>query len=118
MRMMAHLLLLLLPVLLSGCSRADEESFAEKRGAALIKQVGCGTCHDIPGIADAKGVVGPPLMAVGRRVFIAGILKNTPENMTRWLEDPQKIVPGNAMPNMGLTREQAQQIAAYLDTLR
>jgi cytochrome c1 len=35
-----------------------------------------------------------------------------------WLRDPQAIVPGNAMPNMGLQDQQARDIAAYLYTLQ
>ena len=55
---------------------------------------------------------------MGRRVYIAGMLRNSPENMIAWLENPQAIVAGNVMPRMGLNRNQAQDIAAYLDTLR
>ncbi len=88
------------------------------QGASLIERYGCGGCHMIPGITGAQGVVGPPLIAVGRRVFLAGVLRNSPENMIAYLEDPQRFVPGNAMPNMGITRRDAQDIAAYLYTLR
>jgi cytochrome c len=38
--------------------------------------------------------------------------------MTAWLEGPQRLVPGNAMPNMGTNREKAQDMTAYLYTLR
>ncbi len=89
-----------------------------RQGAALIVQYGCGGCHTIPGITGAQGLVGPPLNAMGRRVFIAGVLRNSPENMMAYLEDPQRFVPGNAMPNMGITRADAQDLAAYLFTLR
>jgi cytochrome c2 len=63
-------------------------------------------------------MVGPPLTDIGRRIYLAGVLRNTPENMMFWLQNPQRVVPGNAMPDMGLTRDQAQDIAAYLYTLR
>jgi cytochrome c1 len=72
----------------------------------------------IPGIAGAKGLVGPPLEHIGSRTIIAGLLPNTPENLERWLENPQAIVPGNAMPNMELTDDDAKDVAAYLYTLR
>ena len=87
-------------------------------GAVLIVQYGCGSCHIVPGIAGADGLVGPPLIKMGRRVYIAGVLRNSPENMIAWLENPQAIVSGNVMPQMGLNRNQAQDIAAYLYTLR
>jgi cytochrome c2 len=46
------------------------------------------------------------------------MLRNTPSNLTRWLRDPQGVVPGNAMPDMGITEDQARDMAAYLYTLR
>ena len=97
---------------------ANPTSGSSKNGAALIAQYGCGSCHIVPGVAGANGLVGPPLTHMGRRVYIAGMLRNSPENMIAWLENPQAIVAGNVMPRMGLNRNQAQDIAAYLDTLR
>ena len=64
-----------------------------------------------------KDFVGPPLDHMGKRIFVAGLLRNTPANMVTWLLDPQAIVPGNAMPDMGLSEEQARDITAYLYTL-
>jgi cytochrome c1 len=72
----------------------------------------------VPGIADANGHVGPPLTQIGRRIYIAGLLRNNPDNLVAWLRDPQRIVPGNAMPDMGMSEADARAIAAYLDTLR
>ena len=89
-----------------------------RQGSILIAQFGCGGCHAIPGISNARGVVGPPLGNIADRLIIAGMLANTPENMTAWLEAPQSIVPGNAMPNMGLKPAEARNVAAYLYTLR
>jgi putative membrane protein len=88
------------------------------QGAALIRQYGCGGCHTIPGISGADGLVGPPLNSMSRRIFIAGVLRNSPENMMAWIEEPQRFVPGNAMPNMGITRRDAQNITAYLYSLK
>ncbi|MGH7056260.1 MAG: c-type cytochrome [Gammaproteobacteria bacterium] len=90
----------------------------QKRGAELILHYGCGTCHTIPGIPNARGEVGPPLNRISRRTFIAGMLPNTRQNMMLWLMYPQKIIPGNAMPDMGLTEQQAADITAYLSKLR
>jgi cytochrome c2 len=89
-----------------------------QRGAMLISQVGCGACHSITGVPGANGRVGPPLDNIGDRVILAGMLPNTPRNMIIWIEKPQSIVPGNAMPDMGLNDSQARDIAAYLYTLR
>jgi cytochrome c2 len=89
-----------------------------QRGKVLIAANGCGSCHQIPGIDGADADVGPPLNRIGRRIYIAGMRRNTPEAMIAWLQNPQAIVPGNAMPNMGLSERDARDIAAYLYTLR
>ena len=62
--------------------------------------------------------LGPPLTRFGERIYIAGMLRNTPTNLTRWLRDPQGVLPGNAMPDMGVSESQARDMAAYLYTLR
>lgn len=107
---------------LAACSNSGAATVATggdpHRGAKIIRNVGCGSCHSIPGIADAVGKVGPPLDDIGERTIIAGMLPNTSENMIAWVENPQSIVPGNAMPNTGLTEAQARDVAAYLYTLR
>jgi cytochrome c2 len=88
------------------------------RGKQLIHDVGCGSCHNIPGVSQANGNVGPPLTGFSRRGFVAGVLANTPESLIRWLQDPQSVVPGNDMPNMGLNENDARDIATYLYTLK
>lgn len=88
------------------------------RGALLIRDYGCGACHMVPGIAGADGVVGPSLTTVGRRIYLAGLLRNTPDNMMRWLRYPQQVLPGNAMPDMGLSAQDARDVASYLYTLQ
>ncbi|MEV4656849.1 c-type cytochrome [Micromonospora sp. NPDC049301] len=87
------------------------------RGAELIAQHGCGSCHTIPGINRADGLVGPPLTRFGARSYIAGQLPNNADNLRRWIADPQAVEPGTAMPNLGISAIDAQDIAAYLYTL-
>jgi cytochrome c2 len=87
-------------------------------GKALMQTYGCGSCHLVPGITGATGLVGPPLTQFARRVYVAGMLRNTPDNLMNWLNDPQAIVPGNAMPNLGVTPRDARDMAAYLYTMR
>lgn len=87
------------------------------RGAKLFARDGCGACHTIREVG-AHGLVGPPLDNIGARTFIAGLLPNTPENMQRWLLAPQSIVPGDAMPDMGLSERDAADITAYLEALK
>ncbi|HEX2027409.1 MAG TPA: c-type cytochrome [Nitriliruptorales bacterium] len=92
--------------------RADAEM-----GRELIKQYGCGTCHTIPGVAGADGLVGPPLTSFSQRSFIAGRLQNSPENLARWIENPKDVDPETAMPDLGVTAEEARSMAAYLHSI-
>lgn len=89
-----------------------------ERGASVIRDADCGTCHVIPGIRGAEGLVGPPLNWMARRTYIAGRVPNQPENMVRWIRDPNQVDPLTAMPNLDLTEQQARDVAAYLYTLR
>jgi cytochrome c oxidase assembly factor CtaG/cytochrome c2 len=88
------------------------------RGRTAINKYGCASCHTIPGITEAKATVGPPLTQIALRQYLAGHLVNTPDNMMKWLQHPQQIDPKNAMPEMGVTDQDARDIAAYLYTLR
>jgi cytochrome c len=87
------------------------------RGRELITEYGCGSCHTVPGVEQANGLVGPPLTSFGRRSYIAGTLTNNADNLQRWIRDPQGVEPGTAMPDLGVTRIDAEDIAAYLLTL-
>ena len=86
-------------------------------GRHVIYAYGCGSCHIIPGISEATGTVGPPLEGFVDRTYIAGLLVNTPANLFRWIREPQQVDPHTAMPDLGVTEQQAHDIAAYLYTL-
>ena len=110
--------------LLAGCGTASGhttdrviENGDATRGRAAIAAYGCGSCHTIPGIRGADGMVGPPLEHWAERRIIAGEVPNDPERLITWITVPQSIEPGTAMPNMGVTDGQARDIAAYLYTL-
>ena len=109
---------------LAGCgSSAPNPEVAGKMndaaaGAIWIGRSGCGSCHQIPGVSNADGMVGPPLVHFSQRTIIAGYLPNTRENLARWIQHPQQVAPGNAMPEAGLTERQAKDIAAYLYGLK
>jgi cytochrome c len=87
------------------------------RGKTAIATYGCGSCHLIPGIRTARGMVGPPLEYWSKRTYIAGEVPNTPDFLVRWIEGPQAIEPGTAMQNLGVSEAAARDIAAYLYTL-
>lgn len=89
-----------------------------KRGEQVMVQYRCGSCHAIPGIPNANGVFGPPLVLYGRRTFIAGEFPNTTENLVKWIMSPPSMKPKTAMPALGVSEEQARDAAAYLYTLK
>ena len=86
-------------------------------GATDIVHFGCGACHIIPGIEDATGLAGPPLIHWSQRGFIAGEVANDGPNLIKWIMDPIGIEPNTAMPDLGVSEDQARDIAAYLFTI-
>lgn len=86
------------------------------RGEAMFIQYGCGSCHSAKGVRTATGMVGPPMDGIALRMIIAGRLANTPENMQRWIRDPQQVSPGTAMPDLNVGETDARDITAFLYT--
>jgi len=121
---MKRLLLVLTLVLAAACHPKDEQTSKEltggdaTKGRAAIASYGCGSCHQIRGVDGANGMIGPPLNDIGSRTTLAGQLPNSPDNMIRWIREPQKVESGTAMPDLGVTESDARDIAAYLYTLR
>lgn len=87
------------------------------RGPAAIFHYGCGSCHTIKGIPNARGLVGPPLSGLRDRTFVAGMLTNTPDHLTHWIKAPKAVNPRTAMPQLGVSDRDALDIAAYLYSL-
>lgn len=124
---MARFALLGVVVLANACGGANEANAREaaaitggdpSRGPDLLRKYGCQSCHTIPGVVGANGLVGPPLAGIASRSYIAGVLPNAPDNMLRWIRDPKAVDAKTAMPNVGVTPSDARHIAAYLYTLR
>jgi cytochrome c2 len=84
------------------------------RGRRMFTTYGCGGCHSLTGVPAAHGLVGPTLDGIGSRVMLGGRLENKPENLMRWIGDPQGVAPGTAMPNLGVTPRDRRDIAAFL----
>jgi cytochrome c1 len=89
-------------------------------GAQIIATKPCGGCHTIPGIPGATGQVGPNLAGVASRTKIAGgaVTINSPDDLKKWILNPAALKPGTAMPNVGLTDDEATKIVAFLETLK
>ncbi len=109
-----RIILLMLCVNASGDPVQVPDHVNPEKGKALIKQVGCGSCHQIPAIDTAQGQVGPPLVAMNHRGYLAGILPNHFKNMVLWIQHPQRVAPESAMPDLGLSTAEAEDIAAFL----
>lgn len=89
-----------------------------RQGRVLLAQYQCGSCHRIPEVEGARGVLGPALDGYGRRSYIAGHVPNREAALARWIMDPAALAPGTAMPRMGVSAAQAQAMAAFLHALR
>jgi cytochrome c len=89
-----------------------------KKAPAAMRRYGCISCHTIPGVKGARARVGPSLDKIRERHFIAGRFANEPDMLMRWIQDPRGLKPHTAMPNMGVTDEDARNIAAYLYGLK
>jgi cytochrome c len=109
---------------ISGCAHQPADSPSRQaqeavtRGKNAIEHYGCPTCHTIPGIRGANGLVGPSLDRIASRTYIAGVLQNTHTNMLKWIQDPPSIDNKTAMPKLQVSDTEARDIAAYLYTLK
>jgi cytochrome c oxidase subunit 2 len=86
-------------------------------GQQVFLQNTCVSCHAIRGLAPAQ--VAPDLTHFGSRTTIAAVLPNTPDNLRRWIRNPQQIKPGALMPGfLNLTDQDLNDLVTYLESLR
>lgn len=115
-------------IVLAACNQPPEKPAAVQtpasagnieRGKALAAQYGCNVCHIIPGVDGPAGSLGPSLQGIGGRpTFSNGVVQNTLANMAVYIQEPAKLNPQSSMPPLGVPPADAQDIAAYLMTLR
>jgi len=92
------------------------ESAAE--GRRIFETTACINCHRVSGTV-ANGRFGPDLTHLMSRDTIAsGVAPNTPEELRRWVGNPDTIKPGSKMPSMQLSEHELDAVTAYLSTLR
>ena len=100
--------------------RAEPSEGAASAGEQIFTTNACIGCHTLRG-TNAAGTIGPDLTHIGGRGTIAaGILDNTPENLTAWLRNPPRQKPGVIMPpaaDLGLSSEEIASLVAYLSGL-
>lgn len=112
----------MMTLMLAACSGAAETQTQTRavpsgdpaRGLEIMREAGCGACHDIPGLDWPKGQVGPPLSGLGDRALIGSGLPNRPETLIPYLMDAPEVDPGSPMPPMPITGEEARHVAAWL----
>jgi cytochrome c2 len=76
-------------------------------GRQLFDQYQCRGCHQLEGTGNR---VGPGLNQVGTR--------RLPSYMFALLMDPQRVIPGTAMEDKHLWKEEARALTAFLSTRR
>jgi cytochrome c len=109
---------------LAACSTAEDRlpgnitGGSVDRGRQAVRWYGCVACHEIPGALGPRGHTGPSLQGLARRQSLAGVFPASPQNLVDWVRAPQRFVPGNTMPDLGVGAEDARDIAAYLFTLQ
>lgn len=122
---------LLLLTLAVACSRAEtpapppQPAAAQpvagdaERGRTLVPQYACNACHVIPGTTGPQGSLAPTLAGLASRPTISyGAVQNTPANLRQFIQNPGSLNPQSAMPSIGIPDNDAQDITAFLVTLR
>jgi cytochrome c2 len=112
------ILLVLMAAALAGCSKhtkVDPLSGGNPQaGKQLLDRYGCAACHEIKGVNQARSQVGPSLKEIRDASYVAGVLPNSADNLEKWIMHPREIDPKTAMPDLGVTRAEARDRAAYL----
>lgn len=98
--------------------RPAAEDASAIAGRRVFESTACINCHTVRGTA-ANGRFGPDLTHVMSRATLAsGAAENTPENLRRWLRDPESIKPGSLMPTMQLSEGELDTLVRYMQSLQ
>ena len=91
---------------------------AATRGREVFRSADCTRCHTLGGRGGDDDVPAPDLTHLADRLTLAaGVLENTPENLRRFIEDPQGFKPGIEMEATELTDDELDDLVAYLQGL-
>jgi cytochrome c oxidase subunit 2 len=103
---------------LANQQKSAERDPAGTEGRAVFLGQSCVNCHRIRG-TPADGGYAPDLTHMMSRQTLAGcMVRNTPERLRDWVDDPQRTKPGCLMPAFGLSPRDRDLIVSYLLTLR
>lgn len=110
-----------LALALAGCEGESPTRVAATgdpgKGRIVIASLGCGVCHEIPGVPGAAGIVAPSLRDFAGRTLIGGAYVNEPAMLVSFVRDAPRLNPETGMPAMPVTEREALDVAAYLYTL-
>lgn len=82
-------------------------------GAALFQSKGCSGCHRING---QGGTDSPDLSRIGSVPYDG--LPNTPEFLSKWIENPQAQKPDALMPAIPMSAAERDALVQYLSSLK
>jgi cytochrome c oxidase subunit II len=89
------------------------------KGSRVFHDMTCTNCHAINNVPSLYPQTAPDLTHIASRQTLGGcIISNTPDNLARWLHDPQAIKSGCRMPNLKLDDTQVADLVNYLETLQ
>jgi cytochrome c oxidase subunit 2 len=100
----------------------EKEPAVEDPQAATAKatflSLSCVNCHTVSG-TSARGKFGPDLThLMTRQTLASNMIVNNPENLKKWVNDPQEMKQGCLMPSFKLTDQELNQVVSYLETLK
>jgi cytochrome c oxidase subunit 2 len=97
---------------------AKSTSAGAQAGQAVFMKSDCAICHQIRG-TPATATIGPDLTHLAtRRTLAAATIPNDRRHLAAWINNPQAIKPGDRMPDLGLSRNEVDQVTSYLEALR
>ena len=111
-------------VLLAACEKSEPPTPTPSgppdaaRGKEAIARYQCMACHEIPGVEGPRCGAGPSLAGFASRPKIAGTAENTHSNLVQWIINPHSLKPATLMPSLNVSATDAEDIAAYLETLK
>ncbi len=110
------------PEVFDGWLAAQQEPAAEKpeaaAGRAAFLAESCINCHRVRG-TPARGSYAPDLThLMSRQTLASGLVPNDPENLRRWILNPQQVKTGCLMPAFGLEAQRREAIVDYLLSLQ
>jgi cytochrome c oxidase subunit II len=90
---------------------------AAVRGFEVVREH-CASCHAIRGLGSGDPSAPDLTHLMSRHALAAGTLKNTPDNLADFIQNPQYTKPESLMPNQNLSAQQLTDVRTYMETLQ